>query len=106
VRSSKVPGAGFTVSSAQKVASKAGSGAVFEEDQRVEAVAEDGLEVEGVDCDDAVGLVGKELSPRWAERRGAGSTPAVLRISPTAEAPTRCPSMNGRSPALKGWRRP
>jgi hypothetical protein len=37
--------------------------AVFEEGQCVEAVAESGVEVEEVDCDDALGLVGEELSP-------------------------------------------
>jgi hypothetical protein len=46
------------------------SGAVFEEGQCVESVAESGVEVEEVDCDDALGLVGEELSPLFG-RTGA-----------------------------------
>jgi hypothetical protein len=42
------------------------SGAVFEERQRVEPVAEGGVEVEEIDGDDAFGLVGEELPPRRA----------------------------------------
>jgi hypothetical protein len=41
------------------------SGVVLEERERVEAVAERGVEVEEVDGDDAVRLVGQELSPGW-----------------------------------------
>jgi hypothetical protein len=45
---------------------------VFEEGEGVEAVAEGGVEVEEVDSDDAVGLVGEELSPgRACGDRGA-----------------------------------
>ena len=36
---------------------------MFEEGEGVEAVAEGGVEVEEVDSDDAVGLVGEDLSP-------------------------------------------
>jgi hypothetical protein len=78
--------------------------AVFKEYQGVEAFAERGVDVEEVRCDDATGLVGQELFPVGPVRRGAGSMPAVFRISHTVDAAILWPRPAG-SPWILLWPR-
>ena len=48
------------------------TGAVFDDDEQVEASEEDGVDVGEVDRADRVGLRGEELSPGRAGPRGSG----------------------------------
>lgn len=64
---------------------------MFEEDQCVEAVAEDGVEVEEVDCDDAAGLVGEELSPGWAGTARSGVDAGRVEDFPYGRGANRVP---------------
>jgi hypothetical protein len=64
---------------------------VLDHDEDVEAAQEDGVDVGEVDREDRVGLRGQELSPGRPDRRGAGSSPALLRILQTVEAATAWP---------------
>jgi hypothetical protein len=66
--------------------------AVVEEGRCIESGAEDGVQVEEVDCDDALGLVGEELSQGWAGTARSGSTPAEVGIFHTVEESTGGPS--------------
>ena len=65
---------------------------VLDHHEYVQAAEQDGVDVGEVDRKDRMGLRGEELSPGRADRLGAGSRSAVVRILQTVEAATRWPS--------------
>jgi hypothetical protein len=73
---------------------------VFDHDEDVEAAQQDGVDVGEVDREDPVGLCGQELSPAGPRPAGAGSRPALFKISQTVEAATVWPS-----PTSSPWMR-
>jgi hypothetical protein len=62
--------------------------AVFDHDEDVEAAQEDGVDVGEVGREDRVGLCGQDCRQVGPDRRGAGSSPALLMIFQTVEAAT------------------
>ena len=66
--------------------------AVLDHDENVEAAQEDGVDVGEVDREDRVGLLRRNCRQVGPARRGAGSSPASLRIFQTVEAATEWPS--------------
>jgi hypothetical protein len=53
-----------------------------------------GVGLEEVDCDDALGLVGSELSPGWAGAARGGVDAGRVEDFHTVEAPTGCPALD------------
>jgi hypothetical protein len=69
------------------------AGAVLDDDQRVEAAEQHGVDVDEIGGDDAAGLGGKELLPGRAAAAGRGTDPASWRICHTVEAAIWWPSL-------------
>ena len=67
------------------------AGAVLDEDQHVEALAQHGVYVQEVDREDPAAWVCRNCRQLGPERRGAGSMPAACRISQTVDGATAMP---------------
>ncbi len=61
-------------------------GAVLDQDQRIDALEQDGVDVDEVDGEDAVGLEGQELAPARAAATRRRIDPGVVQDAPTVEA--------------------
>jgi hypothetical protein len=69
------------------------AGAVFQEGHGVEALAERGVEVEEVCCDDALGLGGQELCPGGTLASGPAPQPTYSQTKPRLDSrPTQLTS--------------
>ena len=65
------------------------AGAVLDDDQGIDATEQHGIHMDEVDGEDAAGLRGQELLPRWARAAGCGVDPSGMQDLPHCGAGDR-----------------